>query len=73
MPILARHNPVTGPGAGPRLPANSYASWHRQPLLTSISQTMPAHRVGEQHGAKTAPNKQLGLSYPATECRIQDC
>lgn len=43
------------------------------PLLTSISQTMPAHSVGEQHGAKTAPNKQLGLSYPAMKSRIQDC
>jgi len=42
-----------------------------RPLLASISQTMPAHSVGEQHGAGIAPNKQPGHSYPAIQRRIQ--
>lgn len=72
MPILVRHNPVTEPGAGPGFLLILMLPGTVRPLLTSISQTMPAHSVGEQHGAKTAPNKQLGLSYPAMESRIQD-
>lgn len=42
-------------------------------LLTTISQTMPAHSTEEQHGARNAPNKLLGHSYSAMESRIQGC